>query len=107
MLFLARESLAYFQGRGTGTLSFVLYDGGREVLTPVDAAVVGAFRAAVTAIFTFYEKEPVLVRAFESSVEKAAEFANHILTAYQDKPRKSAGKWNRYTGKTGLFSFRR
>ena len=107
MLFLAREALSYFQTRGEGTVSFVLYLAGMEVLTPVDAAVVGAFRAAVSAIFTFYEKESVLVRGFEAGVDAEAEFTDYVLTHFTEKPHKSGGRWNRYTGKSGLFSFGR
>ncbi len=104
--FFLREILGLFQKQGSGVLTFVSYDGGLPVLSPLQAAAGGAFRALAAALFAQYRNEPVVIRGFYSAVPEAGEFRRYIL-GFSDRPDKTAGKWLKYTGLTSLLSFGR
>lgn len=103
-VFLFKELLSHFWKRKEGFMFPVLYSSGSEVLPPLDAALSGAFAAAVESMFTFYKNEPLILNGFESNTANASEFAEFIVKTIQDKAKTTYGKWFRFSDKPSLFS---
>jgi hypothetical protein len=106
-LFLVRELLIHFVRTGVGTLDFVLHDPQQHIVDPVASAAAGAFRSMVQSLFVLYQNEPILLRGFSSESEKLDEFVEFIWSTIREKGDRSGGRWNRFTGRAGLFSFGR
>ena len=70
-----------------------------------EAAAAAVFRSIGDELFTAYQNEPILLRGFESQTDQLEDFARFVLTGTNEKPERSRGKWLRYGGKSGLFSF--
>jgi NAD(P)-dependent dehydrogenase (short-subunit alcohol dehydrogenase family) len=105
--FLVKEMILHFQKRGNGTITFVHWDGGSDVLSPVDAALSGAYKAFVTALFAQYQNEPLRLRGFQSSSAQSSDFAQFIAAAVDVKPDRSQGRWAKHAVRGGLFQFTR
>lgn len=106
LLFLLKELFAFFEKQKSGTLSCVFFDKGMENLPPLEAAVAGAFRALVPTLQRGYGNEGFLVRGFHAAADQPKEFAQYIL-GFSERTEKTAGRWVKYSGKTGFFSFGR
>lgn len=105
-LFAIKEISAYFLRRGGGELSIIWYDGGAEILAPLDAGIAGAIRSIVQSLLAFYENEPLTIRGFEASEGESREVAKWMLDSVLDRAGKSAGRWMRYGRSIGLLPFR-
>jgi NAD(P)-dependent dehydrogenase (short-subunit alcohol dehydrogenase family) len=103
-LFLLKELLTLFEAQNGGTLTLVSYDQGEDYLSPLDALVRSALLGIADSLFAGYDGSRILIRGYRSSGTEPAAFAEYALAAHREKPQKSAGKWHRYTGKSGLFS---
>jgi hypothetical protein len=106
-LFLLKETIAHFQKQRGGVITVVEYGRGQSILSPLDSCIDGAFTRLIDSLFTFYQNEPLILRGFSSRSEDSREFAKYILTAFSGRDEKSAGKWHKFSDKTGLFSFGR
>ncbi len=104
--YFLREILGLFQKRGAGVLTFVRYDGGVTALPPLQSAAGGAFRFLAESLFAQYRNEPVVIRGFYSALPESEDFRRYILS-FADRPDKTAGKWLKFSGLTGLLSFGR
>jgi NAD(P)-dependent dehydrogenase (short-subunit alcohol dehydrogenase family) len=103
--FLLRELLGFFQRQKSGLLTLVEYDpAGR--LHPLPYASSGTFRALGSALFAQYGNEPFILRGLTSAVTQPEEFARYILESCE-RPEKTAGRWTKYSGRTGLFGLGR
>jgi hypothetical protein len=102
--FLLKETAAYFQKRGGGSLSFVLpeintKDDSPDLAGPVAAA---AFRALADAAMQSAKNCPYAALGFAAPHgENDAAFAAYIFKTI-DQAAKSKGKWHRF-GKLKLF----
>ena len=106
-LFLLREVLNYSFKSGTTGVNIVIRDRGSEVVPPIEAALSGAFVSAAMSLMTFYAEESVKIRGFRSSVDESREYAKYIFDTIREKGEKSAGRWNKFSGRGSLFSFRK
>ena len=104
-LFLFKELIAYMIRRGGGDVTVVQYDGGAEIMPPLDATVMGAVQHLTKSLFAFYESEPVVGRGLQASESDGRAVARWVWESAFDKGAKSAGRWQRYGRRTGLFSF--
>lgn len=104
--FLLKELFSLFEKQKSGTVSLVFYDRGVEMLPPLEAASAGAFRAIVPALQYNYQNEGFMIRGFHSAVDQPKEFAQYIL-GFAERTEKTAGRWIKYSGKAGFFSFGR
>lgn len=104
-LFVIKELSAYFLRNGGGELSILWYDGGAEILAPLDAAIVGAIRELARSLFAFYEGEPLRIRGFEASDAELRAVARWVLDSSFDKSDKNVGRWMKY-GRSGILPFR-
>lgn len=107
LFFLVKEIFGIYLKQRSGILTFVHHDGGADVLPPLGAAVSGSFRALATALFAQYRNEPVLMRGFQSSVPEVRDFAQFLLGLGADRSGKTSGRWLKFSGRTGFFSFGR
>lgn len=106
-LFLVRELLIHFVRGQNGSVDFVLHDPSEHLVDPVAAASAGAFRSMVQSLFVLYQNEPVLLRGFSSESERTEDFASFIWATIEEKGDRASGRWNRFSGRAGLFSFGR
>ncbi|WP_455381708.1 hypothetical protein [Salinispira pacifica] len=106
-IFLVKEIVAQFSRQGSGAVSLVLQYPASSLGSPIGAAAVAAFRSIGEQLFNAYQNEPFSLRGFESTSDDAKEFARYLFTAGQEKAEKLRGRWHRYGGKSGLFSFGR
>jgi NAD(P)-dependent dehydrogenase (short-subunit alcohol dehydrogenase family) len=104
-LFIMKEVLAHFMRQRRGTLSLVFQRPSESLGSPLEASSAAAFRSIGDELFAAYQNEPIFLRGFESASDQPREFSQFVMTAAQEKPERSRGKWLRYTGKSGLFSF--
>jgi len=104
-LFLLREVLLHLNKQGSGILTLVFQHAPEQPGAPLEAGAAAVFRAIGNELFAAYHNEPILLRGFESTIDNPKEFAQFILTVGQDRPERTRGKWLKYTGKSGLFSF--
>ena len=102
--FMLKELLGYFWKQKRGVLSLVLYTYGPEVLTPLDAAAYGSFRALADSLFTYYRNEPVTMNGFESQSGRTDEFAEFIKQTIDEKAGKTHGKWYKHSDRGGFLS---
>jgi NAD(P)-dependent dehydrogenase (short-subunit alcohol dehydrogenase family) len=105
-LFLLKELFGLFQRQKSGTISLVHYEGITEIPAPLYAAAAGAFRTLVSALFAQYRNEQFHIRGFHSSVPQTKDFASYLL-GITERPEKTSGRWFKYSGRAGLFSFGR
>ncbi|HUX13691.1 MAG TPA: hypothetical protein VMW87_11730 [Spirochaetia bacterium] len=106
-LFLIKEILAQLSRQRSGTISLVFQHPGAVLGSPLEAAAAAGFHSTADELFVAYQNEPVILRGFESTVADASEFARHVFAAGTEKAERTRGKWQRFTGKSGLFSFGR
>lgn len=106
-LFIIKELIAYMIRRGGGDVTIIQYDGGAEVMPPLDAAVIGAVQHLTKSLFAFYESEPVVIRGLQASESDGRLAANWVLEQSLEKASKSAWRWQKYGQRSGIFSFRK
>ena len=104
-LFLLREVLLYLNKQGSGILTLVFQHPLEQLGAPLEAGAAALFRAIGDELFAAYNNEPIVLRGFESTIDSPKEFAQFVLTAGENRPERTRGKWLKYTGKSGLFSF--
>ena len=102
--FMLKEIIGYFWKQKRGLLSLVLYTYGPEVLTPLDAAAYGSFRALADSLFTYYRNEPVTINGFESESGRTDEFAAFIKQTIDEKAVKTHGRWYQHSERSGFLS---
>jgi hypothetical protein len=104
--FLTREIFGALQRQKKGILSFVHYDGAAEVLAPLQAAASGAFRSFASALFAQYQNEPFTMYGYYSSAGESGTFAQFLMSL-SSRTEKTARRWVKFSGRSGLFSFGR
>lgn len=102
--FILRELLNYFWEQRKGLLSLASWSYGPEVLTPMDAAAAGSFKALGDSLFTYYANEPITVNGFESQSSRYTEFARFLMQTNRERGPKSHGRWFRHSDRGGLLS---
>ena len=106
-LFLIREAVAALRRDGGGTLSLVLIGEIAAETPPLEADLAAGFLALGRSMFTWYRNEPITIRGFQTDESLLDDFAGRLLEELTTGSAKSAGKWQRFTGRSGLFSFGR
>ncbi len=101
--YLVRDVLRYFVQRGSGTLFLVIYYGGRELLPPIDSAMVGALRDFGKSLVSFYQNEPVSVQGLESSSANREEFLSIVMKTWEEKRREQKNRWFAHSDKSGFL----
>lgn len=104
VFFLLKELLGHFLKRQQGRLTMAIHTYGPEVLTPIDAAAHGSFRAVTNALFTYYKNEPIYISGFESQSSGIDEYAAYIKETVEEKGPKASGKWYRHSERGGFLS---
>ncbi len=104
-LFLIKELSAYLLRSGGGDLTILWYDGGAEILAPLDAAIGGAMRELARSLLAFYENEPVRIRGLEASEADTRAVAKWAIDMSLDRSERSSGRWQKY-GRSGILPFR-
>ena len=103
-LFLARELLRRFEARKAGSLIFLAPESPRDAaLGPAAAMADGAFEGLGKGIFSAAAGASWLafgLRDASGQPERAARYALELLGLAKGA---KAGRWLRYTGKSGLF----
>ncbi|MDR1316614.1 MAG: SDR family NAD(P)-dependent oxidoreductase [Spirochaetales bacterium] len=105
--FLVKEIFIALRGQKKGVLSFAYHDGGVEVLPPLQAAAAAAFRAFASSLFAQYQNEPFTLYGYYSSLAETRAFARFLSRLADTRTEKTARRWVRFSGKSGLFSFGR
>ena len=106
-LFIIKEVIAQLQRAGGGNCSIVWYDGGSEVMPPLDATIAGAAQGLMRSLLAFYQDEPVVIRGFQASDSDSRAVARWVLEQALDRGEKSAGRLQKYGQKMGILPFRR
>ena len=106
-LFVIKEIIAYFARLGGGDLTVVWYDGGSEIVPPLDASLAGAVQSLTRSLLAFYENESVTIRGLQASDSDGRAVARWVLDHAIDRADKSAGRWQKYGQKMGLLPFKR
>lgn len=104
-LFLARELVRRFEARRSGALLLLAPESPRDAaLGPAAAMADGAFEGLGSGLFAAAASAASWsafgLRDASGQVDRAARYALELLS--EPKPSK-AGRWLRYTGKSGLF----
>jgi NAD(P)-dependent dehydrogenase (short-subunit alcohol dehydrogenase family) len=99
-----KEIISYFWKQKRGIISMVTHSYGSDLLTPIDAAAEGSFRAITESLFTYYKNEPVIIHGFESQSPLIAEYAAFISKAVDEKSGKIRGRWFRFAERGKFLS---
>ena len=89
-VFLAREALAHFKGRGGGVLGMV--SGGLST-SPLECGVRECFRGVAGALMGSGGTGGLIVNGFQSGGASADEYAAFIDRTLEEKARKISGRW--------------
>jgi hypothetical protein len=106
-IFLVKEIVAQFSRQRSGTISLVLQHPTAPFGSPLEAAAAASFRSVGEQLFAAYQNEPFVLRGFESTASDLKEFARYLVASGREKSDRARGRWLRYSGKSGLFSFGR
>ena len=107
-LFPLRETLTVLQGQKSGSLTLVCVGGVDQVLPPLEAGVFGAVQEIGRSLFTLYQNERISLRGIHGASDLGdAQIEEYILQAITEDSPKTRYRWNRYTGKTGIFGLRK
>ena len=106
-LFLIREAVAALRRDGGGTLSLVMIGEIAAETPPLEADLAAGFLALGRSMFAWYRNEPITIRGFQTDESFLDDFAGRLVEELTTGSAKSAGKWQRFTGRSGLFSFGR
>jgi hypothetical protein len=99
VLFLAREVLAAFQGRG-GVVCFV---SGGTAVGPVESAVHEAFRGMAASILAAPGGTTIVANGFQCGAVDPEEYAALIDRTLEEKARKITGRWFSYPARGGFL----
>lgn len=105
-LFIVKEAIAALLRQGAGSCSLVWYDGGADLMPPLDAAVAGAMQALMQSLLLFYQNEPIGIRGFLASDSDSRGVAQWVVEHALDRTQKSDGRMLKY-GQKGFLPFRR
>lgn len=104
-LFLLKELINYFIKRRTGSITFINQNSGPDVLPPVEALLQGSFYKLAESMFSFYENESFGMRGIETRLSSNRQVAEYVVQMIIENSPRNRGKWIKYNGKNGLFSF--
>ena len=108
---LTRELALEFRARGSGTLAFVLSEGGLgggkdDAADLVGASVAASFRALAQGMLSSSFKEPWRSLAFSSEeAGEDASFAAFVFRILDEGGKRESARWHKF-GKGGLFGLR-
>lgn len=102
-LFIVKEILRYFQNSGSAsTLSLVTYQGGIDVLPPLEALSSGGFDSFVKALFTFYQNEKLSINGYFCASAEPKEYSEFIFKTIAERNKPVHGKFYTYPEKNVL-----
>ncbi len=100
-LFLLKSVLTRYLEKQGGVLALVNLRNSKPA-SPLEEALRRSFSGLANSLITSYGDSGINVIAFESTSEKAEEYAGYIYRNLSDSGSKSAGRWLRH--RKGLFS---
>lgn len=110
-IFLVKEIIAQFSRQRNGVVSLVLQHPSSAFGSPLEAAAAASFRSVGEQLFAAYQNEPFVLRGFESTTADVKEFARYLFASGREISERARwrwrGRWQRFSGKSGLFSFGR
>jgi hypothetical protein len=106
-LFIIKEVIAQLARNGGGECTIVWYDGGAEIMAPIDAAIAGAVQGLVRSLLAFYEGETTAIRGLVASDSDSRAVARWVLEQALDRADKTVGRLQKYGQKMGILPFRR
>ena len=105
-LFIIKEILRYFQNSGSeSTLSLVNYQGGIDVLPPLEALSSGGFDSFVKALFTFYQNEKLSINGYFCASADLKEYSEFVFKTITERNRPVHGKFYKFPEKNVLSAF--
>ena len=104
-LFLLKELINYFLKRRAGSITFIMQNTGPDVLPPMDALIQGSFFNLAESMFSFYESEIFSMHGIETRLPANRQISEFAIQLILENSPRNRGKWIKYTGKNGLFSF--
>ncbi len=107
-IFLVRELLGVFLGRGQGVLSLVCYSERRddEPGPALDQAVQEGWQGYAAGVLDAYAGKPVRVNGFKAAGVGHEEAAAFIDRSLEDKGRKITGRWFAFQPRGGILGRR-
>ncbi len=102
-LFVLRESLSALTQQGSGELTIILNEHNLEVLPPPAAGMLAGIQRTIEGMFRAYANEAIVIQGIRSSVREAEVLGAYVFEEYLGKSEKTAWRWTKFTGKTGLF----
>ncbi|TVQ95839.1 MAG: hypothetical protein EA403_17275 [Spirochaetaceae bacterium] len=106
-LFLIREAVAALRRDGGGTLSLIMIGEISAETPPLEADLAAGFLALGRSMFTWYRNEPITIRGYQTDESLLDDFSSRLVEELTADSPKTAGKWQRFTGRSSLFSFGR
>ena len=103
-LFLARELVRRFEARKAGTILLLAPESPRDAaLGPLAAMAGGAFEGLGLGLFAAAATAPWTAYGLRDASGQADRAARHVLELLGDSKTTKAGRWLRFTGKSGIF----
>ena len=104
-LFLLKEIINYFIKRKSGSITFIFQNTGADILPPMDALLQGSFYNLAESLFAFYENESFVLRGIETRLSSNRQISEFIIQLILENSSRNRGKWLKFSGKSGIFSF--
>jgi hypothetical protein len=101
-LYLLRELIYAFRRQASGTLACIAHR--PQELTSVGSGVFEGFIGLVESLLSSSVAEPFTLNGYVSESANLAEFARFIYQGNEERNTKTRGRWQRYTGRAGIFS---
>ncbi len=103
-LFLARELVRRFEARKSGSILLLAPESPRDAaLGPLAAMAGGAFEGLGLGLFAAAATAPWTAYGLRDASGQADRAARHALELLDDSKTTKAGRWLRFTGKSGIF----
>ncbi len=101
-LYLLRELIHTFRRQAAGTIACIAHR--PEELSSVGCNVFEGFVGLVESLLTSSVSEPFALKGYVSESANLADFAQFIYSGNEEQSPKTRGRWQRYTGRVGIFS---
>ena len=105
LMFLLKESIAYFEKQGTGSINIVLHNNGPEIPGPLEALLKGGIEALCASLFAYYGMESYSLRGYSARGQSSTEYAHYILKSIEGE--QTSGKWYHFRNRGNRFKLSR
>ncbi|KGE71956.1 hypothetical protein DC28_09175 [Spirochaeta lutea] len=107
LVFPLRESLTYMLAQESGSVALVILGGMNTIFPPLQSIGYGAVQEVGRSLFSLYQNEGIAVRGFQAPADvDYGLYLDYISSVLRENTGKTRGRWNKFSGKTGLFGLR-